>query len=145
LPFSAKVVFRSGDFSDAFSGANQVALARPENTLPESTLDDPPTRHARPVKVAVVGLGQMGGAIARKLLGSGVDLVVLDHNPERSAHFAGTTAGIAGMLNELADVDVVVTALPNDEAVGSGLVDHSQKSTVAARARAEKKTVGQRS
>ncbi len=29
--------------------------------------------------------------------------------------------------------------------VGSGLTDYSQKSTVAARARAEKKTVGQRS
>jgi len=29
--------------------------------------------------------------------------------------------------------------------LGSGLVDHSQKSTVAARAMAEKKTVGQRS
>lgn len=96
--------------------------------------------------MAVVGLGQMGGAIARKLLGSGVDLVVLDHNPERSAHFAGTTAGIAGMLNELADVDVVVTALPNDEAVTSvvfgidGLIDvlktdavHISMSTVSPR------------
>lgn len=35
--------------------------------------------------------------------------------------------------------------LPPPRSLGSGLVDHSQKSTVAARARAENKMVGQRS
>jgi hypothetical protein len=35
--------------------------------------------------------------------------------------------------------------MPDLRALGSGLVDHSQKMTVAARAMAEKKAVGQRS
>ena len=41
--------------------------------------------------------------------------------------------------------EAVLRELVHDDPLGSGLIGHSQKMTVAARATAEKKTVGQRS
>jgi len=59
---------------------------------------------------------------------------------------AGVAAGpLANLLRKAAVQAPTAMAGNWDTALGSGLVDHSQKMTVAARATAEKKTVGHRS
>jgi len=52
---------------------------------------------------------------------------------------------LAGPLNKLPTLHILAGAVFGNRWLGSGLIGHSQKMTVAASATAEKKTVGQRS
>ena len=61
-----------------------------------------------------IGVGQMGGGLARNLIRAGKEVLVFDLNPEavRKTLDAGTTGKGAKDAKELLDADVVFTSLP---------------------------------
>jgi hypothetical protein len=65
--------------------------------------------------------------------------------PPTELHLAHIDADIIGRFLTFCEDERGNSARSRNTRLGSGLVDHSQKSTVAARARAEKKTVGPQS
>jgi len=54
------------------------------------------------MEIAIVGLGRMGGNIARRLLGAGHQVVVFDRNEEAIADLVAVGATGAGSLDDLA-------------------------------------------
>jgi 3-hydroxyisobutyrate dehydrogenase-like beta-hydroxyacid dehydrogenase len=112
----------------------------------------------RPV-VGLIGLGNMGTAIAERLLEGGYDLVVSNRTPGKAASLEARGANAVPTPEELAaQADVVLTSLADDdafEAVATRVVDAARPGTVlvdtstvsadaSARvaARAEKRSVG---
>ena len=67
--------------------------------------------------VGVVGLGHMGHAFATNLLEDGYHVLINDRDPKRIAALQAAGAGGAPRLSDLANCDVVVTSLPNDDAL----------------------------
>ena len=61
-----------------------------------------------------IGVGAMGGTVARNLIRSGRNVLVYDLNPEAIAKTvaAGETGRKANSLAEMIDVDVLFTSLP---------------------------------
>jgi 3-hydroxyisobutyrate dehydrogenase-like beta-hydroxyacid dehydrogenase len=84
--------------------------------------------------IGIVGVGNMGSAIARSILRSGFDLHAYDHKPEPLAELVGlggkaasSTAGLA------AATDVISIVVVNDEQVrevGQIILDHAKPGTV---------------
>jgi 3-hydroxyisobutyrate dehydrogenase-like beta-hydroxyacid dehydrogenase len=68
-------------------------------------------------RVGVVGLGHMGHAFAVNLVEDGHQVFVYDRDPTRAAALTGARA--AGQLANLADCDVVLTSLPDDDALAA--------------------------
>src|SRR6516164_1576101 len=66
-------------------------------------------------RVGVVGLGHMGHAFAVNLVEDGHQVFVYDRDPKRTAALSGARA--AAQLADLAACDVVVTSLPDDDAL----------------------------
>jgi 3-hydroxyisobutyrate dehydrogenase len=80
-------------------------------------VDAPPANEARPGPVGVVGLGNMGGRIARRIVAGGHDVLGHDLDPGR-APAAGVRA--APTLADLVrGADVVLLSLPDSPAVES--------------------------
>ena len=68
--------------------------------------------------VGIVGLGIMGGAIARNLIERGWRVIGFDVNPERNAELAQAKVSIAVDVAQVArDAPVVMTSLPTPAAV----------------------------
>jgi 3-hydroxyisobutyrate dehydrogenase-like beta-hydroxyacid dehydrogenase len=66
-------------------------------------------------RVAVVGTGRMGAAMARRLVGAGHEVVAYNRTPERAG---GLGARVAGTAREAAEnADFVVVSLADDDAV----------------------------
>lgn len=85
--------------------------------------------------IAVLGLGNMGGAIARRLNGR-FDVVGFDLSPEAitRANDAGLTTA-ASLPDAVSSASTVLTSLPNDDIVTAawlddGILDHAQPGTV---------------
>lgn len=82
----------------------------------------------------VIGLGNMGTAVAERLLDAGYELRVFNRTPERAEPFAARGAAVSESAGELAGkVDVVVTSLPDDtafEAVAAEVLDGARAGTV---------------
>jgi hypothetical protein len=70
-------------------------------------------------RVSVVGLGHMGHAFAVNLVEDGHQVVVYDRDPERTTALRASGASSAAHLNELAGCDVVLTSLPDDDALAA--------------------------
>jgi 3-hydroxyisobutyrate dehydrogenase-like beta-hydroxyacid dehydrogenase len=68
-------------------------------------------------RVGVVGLGQMGHAFAVNLIEDSYQVSVYDRDPNRMAVLTG--ARPAAQLADLAVCDVVVTSLPDDDALAA--------------------------
>src|SRR5437016_10262339 len=68
-------------------------------------------------RVGVVGLGHMGHAFAANLVEDGYQVFVYDGDPKRSGALTGARA--AAQLADLAACDVVVTSLPDDDALAA--------------------------
>src|SRR5208282_4396143 len=68
-------------------------------------------------RVGVVGLGHMGHAFAVNLVEDGHQVLVYDRDPKRAAALTGAHA--AAKLTDLAACDVVVTSLPDDDALAA--------------------------
>jgi len=70
--------------------------------------------------VGIVGLGIMGGAIARNLLDRGWRVIGFDTDPARRTELAQAGVAIASDVRELAGkVAIIMTSLPTPEAVES--------------------------
>jgi 3-hydroxyisobutyrate dehydrogenase-like beta-hydroxyacid dehydrogenase len=68
--------------------------------------------------VGIVGLGIMGGAIARNLIDRGWDVVGFDIDPARCTELAQAKVKITGDITQLArDVPIIMTSLPTPAAV----------------------------
>jgi 3-hydroxyisobutyrate dehydrogenase-like beta-hydroxyacid dehydrogenase len=67
--------------------------------------------------VGVVGLGHMGREFAANLLADGYQVSVFDHHPENIEALLPSGAIAAGRLGDLVPCDVVLTSLPDDEAL----------------------------
>ena len=70
-------------------------------------------------RVGVIGLGNMGHAIAVNLVEDGYRVLLFDRDRERAAGLQSAGAIAAAGLGELAACDVVVTSLPNDDALSA--------------------------
>jgi 3-hydroxyisobutyrate dehydrogenase-like beta-hydroxyacid dehydrogenase len=66
------------------------------------------------MKIGFIGVGQMGGGLARNLIRAGKTVLVFDLNPEavKQTLAAGTTGRAAANVDEVAAADVVFTSLP---------------------------------
>jgi 3-hydroxyisobutyrate dehydrogenase-like beta-hydroxyacid dehydrogenase len=76
--------------------------------------------HDPRLTVGLIGLGNMGTAVAERLLDGGYDLLVYNRTAAKADPLAARGAAVADTAEELAErVDVVLTSLPNDEALES--------------------------
>jgi 3-hydroxyisobutyrate dehydrogenase-like beta-hydroxyacid dehydrogenase len=82
----------------------------------------------------LIGLGNMGTAIAERLLDAEYDLVVYNRTPARADPLAARGATVASTTADLVEqVDVVLTSLADDgalEAVAADVVDAARPGTV---------------
>lgn len=76
--------------------------------------------------MAVIGLGRMGAAMARRIAGAGHPLTVWNRDPSKAESVAADTgATIAGTAAEAASrVDVVITSLADDAALRAVYLGH---------------------
>ena len=71
-----------------------------------------------PLKLGLIGLGNMGTAIAERLLDAGYELVVYNRTPGKADALSARGAAVAKASADLVDqVDVVITSLSDDEAL----------------------------
>jgi 3-hydroxyisobutyrate dehydrogenase-like beta-hydroxyacid dehydrogenase len=68
--------------------------------------------------VGLIGLGNMGSALAERLLDGGYELLVFNRSPEKARPLEERGATVAGSAADLAaGVDLVFTSLSNDDAL----------------------------
>jgi 3-hydroxyisobutyrate dehydrogenase-like beta-hydroxyacid dehydrogenase len=89
------------------------------------------------MKVGFIGVGRMGGGMARRILGAGHDVAVYDQMREKTQALAGDGARVSDSIADAARFgDVVVTMLTNDEALEAvaagenGLLQTMPKGTI---------------
>ncbi len=83
--------------------------------------------------VGFIGLGHMGGPMAKRLLSAGFDVTVFDQVAEAVDALKQVGAKIATSLADVAKADVVITMLPHDKAVLSVyevLCQHTKSPTI---------------
>lgn len=74
------------------------------------------------MKIAVLGLGLMGAAIALRLKGQGLDVVGWNRSPEKAAGLAGQGLETTGTVQEAIErSDLVVLALSDSDAIAEVL------------------------
>jgi 3-hydroxyisobutyrate dehydrogenase len=72
------------------------------------------------MKVGVAGLGRMGGAIAKRLIDVGYEVVVWNRNQDKTKALAAAGAAVAATPHELAGrVETIVTILTDADAIAS--------------------------
>src|SRR5206468_8812146 len=80
--------------------------------------------HDPRLAVGLIGLGNMGTAIAERLLEAGYPLVVHNRTAQKTEEPAARGAVVAATPGELvAQVDVVLTSLSDDEALAAVAAD----------------------
>lgn len=85
-------------------------------------------------KIAFIGLGKMGNAIAEKLLEAGHPLVVFNRTQNKTEVLRKMGAEVADSIQfALSDVDIVFTSVIDDEAllsVSKEILAHAKKGTI---------------
>ncbi len=80
------------------------------------------------MKIACIGVGNMGGAVARRIATGGFEVVVYDPDPEAMARCVTVGATQAGTIDAaIADADVVLTSLPTTALVTSTVAHLAQE------------------
>lgn len=74
------------------------------------------------MKLAFVGLGQMGRHMAANLPGGGVDLIAVDRNTDRFPALEAKGAKTSTAIADAAEADIIFLCLPNAEAVRAVLL-----------------------
>jgi 3-hydroxyisobutyrate dehydrogenase len=88
------------------------------------------------LRVGFIGLGNMGGPMTKNLAAAGFPLTVRDMNEELQAKVAGELGATpASSPADFADLDVLVTMLPDDKVVaaallGGGIADALQQGAI---------------
>lgn len=76
------------------------------------------------IKVAFLGIGRMGSAIATRVLGGGHDLVVYNRTREKTAELAAAGAGVAASVAAACEErEVVMTMLADDAALSAVVLE----------------------
>ena len=70
-------------------------------------------------RIGVIGLGHMGSAFAANLVADGHDVRVHDRSHERMDALVSAGAKAAPRIQDLADCDIVLTSLPDDDVLSS--------------------------
>jgi len=83
------------------------------------------------MKLAIIGLGKMGGNMARRLSRAGVELVLLDQDPKVTAKVAGDTGGTAAsdmkdLVAQLSGPRFVWLMLPSGQITQTAIDDLSK-------------------
>ena len=86
-------------------------------------------------RVGFVGIGKMGTPMARHLAKAGFDLYVADARPEAVIDFLTAHGGCRLDRNEAADLDAIITMLPDGRAVRDVLLGTDQSYGLASRVR----------
>lgn len=68
-------------------------------------------------RIGVIGLGHMGSDFASNLIADGFQVKVYDRNEKHSAPLVARGATAAAGLGDLAGCEVVLTSLPDDDAL----------------------------
>ena len=71
------------------------------------------------MKVGFIGLGHMGGGMARNLIKAGHEITVYNRSADKAKLLAAEGANVGKTVAEVCDADVVMTMLANDAAVES--------------------------
>ena len=88
---------------------------------------------ARQPRLALLGLGTMGAAMAGTALRSGLPLVVWNRDPDAAAHFAAQGVDVAASVPAaVEEADVVITMVTNADAVMSIASEHGPPECAAA-------------
>lgn len=89
--------------------------------MPDNAVEEVPLQKSLPdsraLRVGVVGLGHMGDAFAENLLADGHAVTVFDKRADLMRALAGKGAIAARGLAEMGECQVVLTSLPDDDAV----------------------------
>ncbi|WP_226637630.1 MULTISPECIES: NAD(P)-dependent oxidoreductase [Novosphingobium] len=93
------------------------AHAEEPQTGEETTLERPPVE---PRKVSFIGLGVMGGEIARHIAEAGHELTIYNRSPDRLKRWQEENPGLASRVaanpaHAALDADVVITCVGNDD------------------------------
>jgi 3-hydroxyisobutyrate dehydrogenase len=72
-------------------------------------------------RVAMIGLGIMGGGMAGRLLAAGFPLAVYNRNKDRSAPFAGAGATVAASPREAASQADIIISMVSDDIASRGV------------------------
>jgi 3-hydroxyisobutyrate dehydrogenase-like beta-hydroxyacid dehydrogenase len=78
-------------------------------------------RTSSPTRIAVLGLGNMGAALARAFIARGHDVTVWNRNAERSRSFAGSCGVAADAAEACRGAEMVVACLANYRATREAL------------------------
>jgi 3-hydroxyisobutyrate dehydrogenase-like beta-hydroxyacid dehydrogenase len=101
------------------SGGNgrQAIVSRPDVRVACIGINRYQKIGARKMKVGFIGLGNMGSAMAARLLQAGHTVTVFNRTPEKGQTLIAQGAQRAEHIEEACRGDVVITMLSNDEAV----------------------------
>jgi 3-hydroxyisobutyrate dehydrogenase len=89
----------------------------------------------RPTAVAVIGAGTMGSAVASRLLGAGMTVLVWDRNPSAAMNLVALGASaFTDPKDAVAEAPVVLTWLPTAEAVREVMIGRQVVDAMAAHA-----------
>ena len=80
--------------------------------------------------IGVVGLGRMGRAFANLLIESGMRVTAFDIDPSKVGAAAKDGAAPASALSDLSGCGIVLTSLPDDDAVRSVVLSESGLASV---------------
>jgi 3-hydroxyisobutyrate dehydrogenase-like beta-hydroxyacid dehydrogenase len=84
----------------------------------------------RPVNIGVIGLGRMGQAFGDLLIAGGVRVLAYDRNPERVEMLTRRGANSGTSIRDFADCEMVLTSLPDDDAVRAVVLGDSGLASV---------------
>jgi 3-hydroxyisobutyrate dehydrogenase-like beta-hydroxyacid dehydrogenase len=76
-------------------------------------------------RIGVIGLGHMGSDFAGNLIADGYQVTVYDRNEKHAAPLVARGATAAVGLGDLASCEVVLTSLPDDDALAENLLDRA--------------------
>jgi 3-hydroxyisobutyrate dehydrogenase len=101
------------------------------------------TGNGKVVRVAVLGTGIMGAAMARGLAGAGLDTTVWDRTAAAAEPLANAGARVAHSAAEaVTNADVVITMLPDSDAVSAVMFDGVADAFAEGAAWAQMGTIG---
>lgn len=79
------------------------------------------------MKIGFIGIGLMGGPLARNLIRSGKEVYIYGRNPQNieKTLSAGTTGKLVSTIQDLAICDIIFTCLPLPQTVKSIMIEHN--------------------
>jgi 3-hydroxyisobutyrate dehydrogenase-like beta-hydroxyacid dehydrogenase len=85
---------------------------------------------SQPANIGIVGLGRMGQAFGALLISTGAHVIGYDRDPERAQTLAREGATAASNIRDFAACEMVLTSLPDDDAVRAVVLGDSGLASV---------------